>query len=45
MLQQKGAFMAKAFRDEAVVNLPRVSNNTGHGSFLFGPQGEIFSGY
>ena len=24
--------MSKAFRDEAVVNLPQVSNNAGHGS-------------
>ena len=24
--------MGKAFRDEAVVDLPRVSNNVGHGS-------------
>jgi len=32
MLHQMETFMAKAFRDEAVVNLPRVSNNAGHGS-------------
>ena len=35
--------MAKAFRGEAVVRIPRSSNNAGHGEPPADPKGEIFS--
>jgi hypothetical protein len=34
--------MVKAFRGEAVVNLPRASNNVGHGSLRLARRVEYF---
>ena len=42
MLHQMEAYMAKAFRDEAVVDLPRVSNNKGHESLRWPEWGKSF---
>ena len=42
MLHQMETFMTKAFRDETVVNLPRDSNNAGHGSLRLASRVKCF---
>ena len=37
--------MAKAFRGEAVVNLPQASNNAGHGSLRLARRVHIFRSF
>jgi len=43
-LHQPETFMIKALRGEAVVHLPRTSNNAEHGRLRLARKGENFSG-
>ncbi|CAB5089285.1 hypothetical protein D3OALGA1CA_790 [Olavius algarvensis associated proteobacterium Delta 3] len=43
-LHQMESFMSKALRGDAVVQLPRASNNAGHGSFRLARRGKSFQG-